>query len=91
MFIKRAPSKTKNGRDNRRVAPGPESSRRTAFNQSSNLDTTIVVKGYNNVTRIDKVVKFKTGQTLYDQTNNNPNFKRSTEDKGQNTGEHFEK
>ena len=88
VFIKRATSKSKNGRDTRRVTPDPNISRRTAFSRSSTLDSSMVVKGYNNTARMDKVVKFKMSQTMYDQTNI---IKRSTEDKSQNTAKHFEK
>ena len=48
----------------------------------------MMVKGYNNTARMDKVVKFKISQTMNEQINN---IKRSTEDKSQNTAKHFEK
>ena len=87
IFIKRTTSKTRNGRDTRRITPGPEeaSSRRNAFSRSSTLDTAIMVKGYNKAARIDKVVKFRPDQT------NNIDTRRSTEHKAQNTAASFEK
>ena len=89
IFIKRTTSKTRNGRDTRRITPGQEeaSSRRTrtAFSRSSTLDSTIMVKGYNKAARIDRVVQLKMDQT------NNIETKRSMEHKAQYTVASFEK